>query len=627
MRPLPSELQTGVPLPGAGPIVVEMAGAPGAGKTTGLPEVHASLQRAGWVALDPIQGARTVVSRTLAGRAAALISNQRLRDSVLWRVYLFHRLLGVVCAVGRRPGYFLWLIRRQRRRPKGAMVRRRRVVHWYLRMVGTQHFYRRHAREGEAVVFDEGHVHRVVQMFSSPVDCAAPPEVGRYLHGVPRPDLLIVVRCPADVCADRIRERGVWTRLEDVADADLDRFLENAERVVSYAIDHTRSMRWNVVEVENGGPDPAGLASQITTAVRTGAPTRTEKVGRGKPLYRLVVPRPRQLSLLMRGRVGPAAISPETVDSFLAELGVSRRGRISNLPLGRRSDSVRVHTEAGTLVVRAYREHWPDETLRHEHSLLIHLEKAGFPAARLLAAPGGETVLRCDGRRMAAYRYARGRNLSGSFLSAAVTREAQYSSGRLLARLHRVTADLEPEGRHHLAMEGTGSNRLASQMRLLDELVTTPRSQADDWVRRRVGEIADRLSVLHATLMRAGLDIAIIHGDFGLHNLVVQRDGTSTVVDFELARRDWSLVDIVEALGSMSGAGGEAFLAGYAFESGGEPGEWRLLSEMWQYHRLSGAVRSWESYVRRSESDRLEVVRRRLEEADRVAREGVRTWR
>lgn len=625
MRPRPSDLEAGVPLPGSAPAVVEMAGAPGAGKTTGLPEVHASLQRAGWITLDPTKGAREVVSRTVVGRVAARIPDQRLRESVLWRIYLFHRLLEAVRALSRRPGYFLWLIRLQGRRPKGALARRRRVIYWYLRMLGAQQFYRRHARPGEAVVFDEGHVHRVVQLFSSPVDCATSFEVGRYLRGAPRPDLLVLVRCPADVCADRIRKRGVWIRLEDVADVDLDRYLENAERVVGHAIDQTRRMRWNVVEVENGSGDPASLASQIAASVGSRAPVPAE--GRSKPLYRFVVPRPRQLSLLVRGRVGPPAVAPRTVDSFLAELGLSRRGRVSNLPLGRRSDSVRVHTEAGTLVVRAYREHWPDETLRHEHSLLVQLQKAGYPAARLVGAPGGETVVRCDGRRLAAYRYAPGRNLSGSFLSPAVTRETHHLSGRLLARLHRVTTDFEPEGRHHLRMDGTGADRLASQLELLHELEATEGTRADDWVRRRAGEVADRLSALHATLMGADLDIAVIHGDFGLHNLVVQRDGTPTVVDFELARRDWRLVDIVEALGSMSGAGAEAFLAGYTFEAGGEPRDWRHLAEMWQYHRLSGAVRSWESYMRRSEPERLEAARRRLVEADRVAREGVGAWR
>lgn len=61
-------------------------------------------------------------------------------------------------------------------------------------------------------------------------------------------------------------------------------------------------------------------------------------------------------------------------------------------------------------------------------------------------------------------------------------------------------------------------------------------------------------------------------------------------------------------------------------EAGGEPTDWRYLGAMWEYHRLGGAVRAWESYVRRGKLERLAVARKRLVQAERVRDEGLERW-
>lgn len=606
------------------PLLVELAGTPGSGKTTARSGVHQALRQEGWQPFAPEEGGRALAHRTVLGRGVAKLPGERLRHFLAWRVYLLYRWLGAGRAMLRHPRHFLWLLGYQRRRPPAARTAPRRVIHWYLRMAGAQELYRRHARAGEAIVFDEGYLHRVVQLFSSAVDRAAEADLRRHLDAVPRPDLLVRMEAPARVCLDRIRERGIWERAADLSDEDLDRFIHNAEHVIRDAVAHARASGWNVVTVENSSADRGDLPARVAAAVRQSLARAEGEPSPSRPL-RPAVPRPGQLALLVRGRLGRPALPADTVDEFLARLGTARRGRISNLPLARRSDSVVVDTWLGRLVVRGYPAHWPEESLRHEHSLLIELEAAGYPSTRLVPSPGGETMLRCEGRRLAGFRYVPGRNLSGSFLPREVRMEAHHRSGRLLSLFHRMTGEIRVAASHHLDMEGDGEKQLLALLSLLEELPSL--SDGSDPLAARAEEVADRLSRLHSSISEAAPRTAIIHGDYGLHNLVFRRNGTATVVDFELARRDWCLVDFVEALGVMSEAAGRAFLSGYALGNGGKPQDWHLLPRVWEYHRLAGAVRAWDSYRRRNAPDRLEVVRRRLAGADRVARGEGPAWR
>lgn len=612
----------------ARPLIVELIGVPGSGKTTLVPGIHAALRSGGWEPLSPDDGARQVVARLPLGRLVARIGSPRLRRALWWRLYLGYRLTGAVRVVTANPGHFRRLVAGQRRRPATALARRRRVVHWLVRTMGAQEFFRRHAAEGEAVVFDEGYAHRVVQIYSSPVDAATPDAVSEYLGWVPRPDLLVAVHAPAGECAARVRDRGVWDRLSGLRPDQVDAFVANAAEVVGHAVAHARSHGWPLVEVDNTGVALVEAAAAAAELVKSAIPAADERRRpRRRPLYRFRVPRPGRVIRTLRGRTDPPAIAPETVDAVLGRYGIARTGRIENLPLGRRSDSVALTTDTGRLVVRRYAEHWPDDSIHHEHAVLGYLASVGYPSTRLVGTRDGESMVVHEGRRIALYRFARGANLSGSYVTARAGLEALHLAGRLLARLHDVTAELEPVASHHLALEGDGRSRIDGQLLLLDELAAAPSSHPTaEWLRSRAPQIGKRLVELHSELMETGVAVSVIHGDYGLHNILLSRDGSAVVHDFELARRDWRMVDLVEVLTAVPVPAGRSLLAGYRFEVGSQPAEWEHLAAMWEYHRLGGAIRSWESFVRRGDFARLAAANRRLAAADRIAAEGVAAW-
>jgi hypothetical protein len=76
----------------------------------------------------------------------------------------------------------------------------RRVLYWYFRTAGAYEFLRRHARPGEAVIIDEGFVHRAVQLHASCVERPAPRQIASYVRSVPRADLTVVVHAPTHIC-------------------------------------------------------------------------------------------------------------------------------------------------------------------------------------------------------------------------------------------------------------------------------------------------------------------------------------------------------------------------------------------------------------------------------------------
>jgi len=104
-------------------------------------------------------------------------------------------------------------------------------------------------------------------------------------------------------------------------------------------------------------------------------------------------------------------------------------------------------------------------------------------------------------------------------------------------------------------------------------------------------------------LDQAGLKRLIVHGDYGLHNLVYPQDAPITVLDFETARLEWRLSDLVSALsrlrfksGAYDFAAMAAFLRGYTSYFPIPKDEWEWLPSVWRFYKLRSAIIYWNSY-------------------------------
>jgi Ser/Thr protein kinase RdoA (MazF antagonist) len=330
---------------------------------------------------------------------------------------------------------------------------------------------------------------------------------------------------------------------------------------------------------------------------------------------------------------GSAAIDADVLDEVLRRYGLRRAGVPRRLGSGRRNALVVVPTSEGRVVVKRYPARWAPDAIEHEHSILRHLASVAFRASRLRGTAAGGSVASVGGRRFAAFEHDRGRDLTRCLLTARQQRRVAWRLGTVLAELHRAADGFSPSGRHHLSLPPPDVARSAAPLvRTVERLALLPGpggTAAASW--RRLVERSSRIVLdlpdVRRRVVDAALPRTLVHADFGLHNVLFARDGSTVVHDFELAHVDHRLVDLVIVLSRSTDVAGRAFIDAYRASTAVAPAEWERLPDVWIDHRLSGAVRSWDTYVRHGDERRLRTALARIDEAERVARDGVEGWR
>ncbi len=243
-------------------MIVEMLGAPGAGKTSLLPAAREFFNRRGLRAWSVVEAARPAAAGTRAGRLAARLLPEPLRGFALWQIFYacsrrcqrdFHR---------QYPRLVEGVLREQRRRPISGYDRRH-VLRWFLHLTGVYSFLRESMDPADVLIIDEGFVHRVVQLFASENEELQPRQVIDYLDAVPRPDLVIFVSAPAGSSRRRVFERGLWPRFQRKSQVETQRFLERAQAAVEIAADHLTRAGWPLIRIDNDGQEIHSVGARL----------------------------------------------------------------------------------------------------------------------------------------------------------------------------------------------------------------------------------------------------------------------------------------------------------------------------------------------------------------------------
>lgn len=244
-------------------MIVEFIGTPGAGKTTLLPTVVATLDEQGIKAFTVADAARPFAARTTLGRAVNLMAPAEVRKRLLWQVFRRFSVLYRLRFFARHPRLILTTVRSQQNRPASADVRERRVLDWFMRLAGYFEFLSAHAETQEALILDEGFVHRVVQLNASGVETPNPAQIKAYVDRLPQPDLVIYAYAPPEICEKRIYSRGLWDRFRHKEPEEIAQFVANAHAVVRLTVNHIRRKGWTVIEVDNSGDDPTRSQEEL----------------------------------------------------------------------------------------------------------------------------------------------------------------------------------------------------------------------------------------------------------------------------------------------------------------------------------------------------------------------------
>jgi Ser/Thr protein kinase RdoA (MazF antagonist) len=603
--------------------IVELTGPVGAGKTALRPHLEQALVAHGLVPLDPVAAVDLALGRSPAGRLLRPLLGRRGAAGLL-RTVLVDLPFGIAAmAVPPRRGIAVL----------GAVLRspipwwhRRRILRLWLEAAGRSSYVRPRLKPGELLVFDEGAVHRAVNLFAwrSTIDEDA---VGRYLELGPRPDLVVVVDSPSDVTRARLDDRGLPKRLRGRDPATVDAFLDGARLVVATGRRWLAASGVRIVDVVNDGHlDEAGAALARDIERLVVVPSTPPAMARGAagelpaPAFRPRLPGlPRPRRTRRTPLASPLGLESATLTAVLAAYALAARDEPRTAP-GGRGTSVVVTTDRGRVLVKRYKATVDTDALRGEHAVLAHLAEVGFPSPRLIADARGQTLLERRDGRYAAFEYVEGyRRADARMLAPADGMHLIRTSGATLAALHGALAGFVPPTVSPNGFRSPSAGRVRDQAWVRERIGLARTAAADlppDHPGHEVESAADdvmlSLETLEAELGAADLGRVVVHGDYGPYNLLVRPGRPLVVVDFELARLDWRLTDLATALPRFArGRRGPsidraiAFATGYLERCAIRPSELERLPAVGAYLALRRAIACWARWAETNEDQWL----------------------
>ncbi len=338
-------------------------------------------------------------------------------------------------------------------------------------------------------------------------------------------------------------------------------------------------------------------------------------------------PRPRSAYNALLSQWRPVPVQRATVEAVLARFGLGAPAaglRRPLTPVGR-SRNVLLESAGRRLVLKQYKATMRPEGIQYEHAVLRRLAAVGFPAPQLVADRAGRTLVTHEERHYALFECLTGYNAGDYWLSGRRERQLVEQAGAALAHYHQAVAGFQPDGHKADGLTPAGlwwwqdgawfRERWDHGAAALAAGRFTA-AEAHFW-----RAALPRLRELSATLVArlAGqaeaLRLAVIHGDYGPYNLLIDGDGLVAVLDFECVHWNLRVTDLIMALTRFAGTAtglavdkAAAFLRAYAGANPLEPGERALFADLfalWQLRRLA-------HYLTETAADALPTARRTL---------------
>jgi Ser/Thr protein kinase RdoA (MazF antagonist) len=423
---------------------------------------------------------------------------------------------------------------------------RRLIFGLVLGVGGRIEYARRLVPPHHVVLVDEGLVHRAVNLFGW-YDSPPTEAVRGYISLVPLPDALVAVDADPDAARQRAIARGLPKRLTGRSQEDVDAFVARARDVAGIARAAVVARPdATVIKVKNG----RSLRRSVSDVARPISRLVKLPVGNTDLEFRPTAPmvlRPDRAAARISIR-GARTIPRQQLQRALEQYGLHAIGRSRTLSApGARGAAVQVVTPQGEVVVKRYKQALDSSALPIEHAVLKALAASDVPVPNLRQALDGGTSVSVDGSRFSVSDAIRGYRHPHELVMARADRHSlEAIAGRLLARLHTTLADVQVPSSETLGFLKRGGPRVREVDWFADRLASAPAPR-----RVRAWAIA-ALWQLREAFDAHSLPITVIHGDYAPYNLLVRAGNVPVIVDFELARLDWRLVDLATGVGWFS---------------------------------------------------------------------------
>ena len=327
----------------------------------------------------------------------------------------------------------------------------------------------------------------------------------------------------------------------------------------------------------------------------------------------IAFPRPGRLKEKFKSQTRSLDINQDLIDFILGKYGLELDGKSKNLPNARRNTNLIIETRTGKKVLKNYRKDWKQSTIEFEHSILKKLAEVHFPAPRLVLTQTETTWLHKDGHNYCLFEFIPGKNYSSSFLFRSHRVRMMATAGTTLALLHQKLIGFQPDGLHHLGYKSLDRERhrniswieekIQELIQLSLKIKTHEDKQKAEYLVRYSNQLFQDLVSLDQKLEGADLPRLIIHGDYGLHNLIYTDLDHAVPVDFELARIEWRMSDLVSVVSKFRYKDGSydfesitQFLHAYQKEFPISSHEWEMFPLIWKHYKLNKAIQYWISY-------------------------------
>jgi Ser/Thr protein kinase RdoA (MazF antagonist) len=268
------------------------------------------------------------------------------------------------------------------------------------------------------------------------------------------------------------------------------------------------------------------------------------------------LPRPQRLYSWWRSYQKKIPIEFSTIDEILEQFDLKRIDSPKNALGGRRNANIIVDTSNGKIVLKCYKNSLDDSTIIQEHSILRHLSKIGFPAVCLVSTLNGSTLIHHNHQRYAVYEFIDGFKFYDYILSSNLSMQYITMAGELLGKLHSALKEFFPIGYNSDGFKSkTGgrwrsldwfSNKLAYCVQNISMNSLNRNNKKIFTLARHARKLEDQLVRSITILDETDLPRQIIHNDYNQSNILYRKDKSPIIIDFEIARLDWRLIDIID---------------------------------------------------------------------------------